>query len=161
MTPPCPLCGSATERTTAPGPLPFRIGCVDDACPVELLSDDEELLEQLWRSQAAIPRYQVAGGFVLLNAAEGEEFAWKAPETPPPARPRPVPPPTPATDPRVHVLAQALREIECGGPGGLVTWGTTGMRDRARAALEEAGLLSPGARRRAERELLVVRREAG
>lgn len=148
MTPACPLCGAATERTTVPGPLPFRIGCTGDGCPVELLSDDEELLDELWRSQAAIPRDAAAGGFVLLNAAAGEDFAWKR-------EPEPVAPPKPkrarstATDPRVHLLAAALREIETGGPGGLVTWGVTGMRDRARLALEEAGLLSPRAKRRA------------
>ena len=58
-----------------------------------------------------------------------------------------------ATHPnRVHVLAAGLFEIEAGGPGGIVTWGATGMRDRARKALVEAGLLSPGAHRRAAAE---------
>lgn len=74
--------------------------------------------------------------------------------------PVPIPPSTRVEVAQLHILAVALREIETGGPGGAITWGPTGMRDRARAALEDAGLLSAGAKRRHERELLLVRREA-
>lgn len=110
-------------------PLPFV--AVEDPLPERLeLADDDDVHDE-------------PDDNVLLFPVEQKPAA--------PARPCTIDAAA-VTDPRVHVLAAALREIECGGPSGLLTWGPTGMRDRARAALEECGLLSARARRRAQAE---------
>lgn len=82
---------------------------------------------------------------------ESQPTGWHA-SGPTRQRTCPAPEPSATIDPRFHVLAAGMFEIEAGGPGGIVTWGVTGMRDRARKALEDAGLLSPSSRRRGEVE---------